>query len=66
MKTGAKGVNSLMALWEPSLFKTIKELQPDIVVCDFVTGMLGVLAADEMGIPSVINAPAPIGHMKKD
>jgi len=55
-----------MALWEPSLFKTIKELQPDIVVCDFVTGMLGVLAADEMGIPSVINAPAPIGHMKKD
>jgi hypothetical protein len=40
-----------------------KDLQPDIIVCDFFS-RLGVFAADEMGIPSVINAPEPVAFLK--
>jgi hypothetical protein len=40
-----------------------KDLQPDIIVCDFFSRN-GVFAADEMGIPSVINAPAPLDFLK--
>lgn len=50
-------------MWEPSCKKAIKDLKPDLVVCDFYT-RLGVEAADEMGIPSVINNPGPVEHLK--
>jgi len=63
LKNGPKAFKLMFEMWEPSLFKAVKDLQPDIVICDFVTGMLGALAADEMGVPSIINAPAPIQHL---
>lgn len=50
-------------MWEPECKKAIKDLKPDLVICDFFT-RLGVEAADEMGIPSVINNPGPIEHLK--
>ena len=33
--------------------------KPDIIVCDFVSGF-GAHVADELGIPCVIEAPAPL------
>jgi hypothetical protein len=38
----------------------MKELNPDIVVCDFFS-CAGAMAARELGIPVVINVPYPLG-----
>lgn len=37
----------------------ISNVNPDIVICDFVSGF-GAHAADELGIPVVIHAPSPL------
>lgn len=50
---------SYLRLWEPHCIKAVHELNPDIVVCDFFSRN-GILAADEMGIPSVINVPGSL------
>jgi hypothetical protein len=50
-------------LWKPSCVKACKELKPDIIVCDFFSRN-GVFAADEMGIPVVINCPGPLPFLK--
>lgn len=39
--------------WEASAIKVTKDFKPDIVVCDWYS-RFGAMAADEMGIPSVI------------
>ena len=39
--------------WENSAMQATKDFKPDIVVCDFFS-RFGALAADEMGVPSVI------------
>ena len=39
--------------WEKSAIKAVKDFKPDIVVCDFYS-RFGAIAADEMGIPSLI------------
>ena len=51
--------------WEKSAVAKIKELKPDIVIDDMVA-RAGLIAADEMGIPSVINFPAgPINFIQE-
>lgn len=42
--------------WSGFAIEEIKKIKPDIIVCDFVS-RAGILAADEMGIPCVINIP---------
>ena len=37
----------------------LEKIKPDLVVCDFWS-RVGVEAADELGIPSVINCPGMI------
>ena len=39
--------------WEESAIQATKDFKPDIVVCDFFS-RFGAIAADQMGIPSVI------------
>jgi UDP:flavonoid glycosyltransferase YjiC (YdhE family) len=43
--------------WKPGCMAKIRELKPDIIVAD-ILGKPGLLAADEMGIPCVLNNPA--------
>ena len=43
--------------WLKFVRKEITKIMPDVVVCDFFS-RTGVIVADELGIPSVINAPA--------
>ena len=45
-------------MWEPHCIAAVKQLKPDLVVCDFFSRN-GALAADEMGIPSVLNIAFP-------
>ena len=52
-----------LTLWAPSCIKVCKDLKPDIIVCDFFS-RAGAFAADEMGIPCVINCPGPIQFLK--
>lgn len=39
--------------WEKHAIQATKDFNPDIVVCDFFS-RFGAIAADQMGIPSVI------------
>ena len=48
--------------WKVFAIEEIKKIKPDIVVCDFVS-KVGVMAADELGIPSVINVPGLLEFM---
>ena len=41
-------------LWEPKIIEEFKRLKPDLVVGDFFF-KTGIYAADELGIPSVLN-----------
>ena len=41
-------------IWMPHIIKTYKEIQPDLVVSDFFFNT-GAHAADELGIPCVLN-----------
>lgn len=43
--------------WEEGCIAKVKELNPDIVVCDMLARP-GVFAANQLGIPSVLNNPA--------
>ena len=43
-------------VWMPHIIQTYKEIQPDLVVSDFLLNS-GAHAADELGIPCVINIP---------
>lgn len=43
--------------WEKFVRKEITKIMPDIVVCDFFS-RVGCIVADELNIPSVVNAPA--------
>ena len=47
-------------MWEPHCIAAVKELNPDMVVCDFFSRN-GILAADQMGIPSVVQIAIPLG-----
>ena len=49
-------------MWKPHGIKKIKEINPDIVVCDFFA-RVGIYAADEMGIPSIVNIPGPVYYI---
>jgi predicted glycosyltransferase len=51
-----------LEIWEPLVISEIEKIKPDIVVCDFFS-RVGITAADKMGIPSVINAPALVEFM---
>ena len=44
----------MFPLWEPKLIQEYKSLKPDIVVGDWFF-RAGITAADELGIPSVLN-----------
>jgi hypothetical protein len=43
--------------WEEEAIQGLKELKPDLIVCDVVS-RVGAVAADKMRIPSVLNWPA--------
>ena len=45
--------------WGPKVIQVVKNLKPDIVVCDGWS-RCGGYAADEMDIPCVIQSPGPI------
>ena len=45
--------------WRPHCFKAVKDLAPDLVVSEFFSRN-GAIAADELGIPSVINVGMPL------
>ena len=45
--------------WTPGCIKVCQDLKPDIIVCD-VFSRAGAMAADQMGIPSVLNLPGPL------
>lgn len=44
----------MFPLWEPKMVEEFKTLKPDLVVGDFFYRS-GITAADELGIPSVLN-----------
>lgn len=52
-------INTYMVTWLPHLRKTMKEVAPDIIVCDF-TSSAGIIVGDEMNIPVVINVPGSL------
>lgn len=56
-------LENFINLWRPHCIKACKELKPDLIVCD-VWSRYGAIAADEMGIPSVINSPLPLTLFK--
>ena len=37
--------------------------RPDVIICDFVSGF-GAHIADELGIPCIIEAPAPLSILQ--
>ena len=53
------GENKYFKEWGPIVIPVIKNLKPDIVVCDWFS-RCGGYAADEMGIPCVIQVPGPL------
>ena len=54
-----QGVCELIDDFKPS----IAAEKPDIIICDFVSGF-GAHIADELGIPCVIEAPAPLSILQ--
>lgn len=48
--------------WEPFAEKALREINPDIVVGDFYT-RVGIIIADRMKIPSVIQCPGIIDFL---
>ena len=54
-----QGVCELIDDFKPS----IAAEKPDIIVCDFISGF-GAHIADELGIPCVIEAPAPLSILQ--
>jgi len=46
-------------MWRQLVKKELQRIKPDVVVCDFYT-RVGCEAADELGIPSVVNVPGLI------
>ena len=50
-------------MWRPHCIEACKKLNPDIIVCD-IWSRNGIIAADELGIPSVINSPLPLSMLK--
>ena len=49
--------------WEPHVFKTLKEIKPDLVVGDFMY-RVGITCADQLGIPSVVNCGFALEALK--
>ena len=47
-------------LWREHAYKKIREVKPDVILCDYVSEH-GALMADEMNIPCVIHVCAPMG-----
>jgi len=49
--------DKFMIAWEEGCIAKVKELKPDILVNDMLARP-GFYAADQMGIPSILNMPA--------
>ena len=63
MINGVNNFDAWISSWTESGKAKVKELRPDIVIDDMVA-RCGSLAAEDLGIPSIINAPAgPISFM---
>jgi len=50
--------------WKPHCIKKIKELNPDILLVDFISAP-GFTAADQLNIPMVVNCPTPTSFVKE-
>ena len=48
-----------VTMWQPHCVKACKEAKPDLIISDFF-GRNGIIAADEMKIPSVVNCGLPL------
>ena len=49
-------------MWSPFVLEELRNIKPDIVVSDFFSRP-GTMAADELGIPVVINVPGSLEFM---
>ena len=49
---------TIMDAWKPYVYEKVKEINPDVVVYDFWSKP-GAIAADKLGIPSLMNIPGP-------
>ena len=62
MKDMTKPENEFYKVWNPMIKEEIKKINPDVVVSDFVS-RAGTLAADDLGIPCLINCPALVDFL---